>query len=212
MLYWTSKEGIKRKSLHSICVYVPLHMCVTYQSRHLFQSGQVCVFTEREGDLNDHAEPWENRRTSLWMMSFDVQLMDTLERILAVMWTQRGDTSTRHQWGFVLSLRYPHLLCFWASSIKYETLRQKEGGWKGREGGPQRAPLNAFEEPLRQAESWAQIHALRTYKHTHADPLDEWVGRQISAFASSVFDHFSRIFHKGNIVHEIRPKSFTSWC
>lgn len=171
----------------------------------------VCSRKERE-DLNDHAEPWENRGTSLWMMSFDVQLMDTLERILAVMWTPRGDTSTRHQWGFVLSLRYPYLLCFQASSIKYESLRQKEGGWKGRERGPQRAPLDAFEETLRQAESWAQTHALCTYKHTHADPLDQWVGGQISTFASSVFDHFSQKYHKGNIVHEIRPKSLTCRC
>lgn len=100
----------------------------------------------------------------------------------------RGDTSPRHQWAFTLSLRYLFLLCFWASSIKYETLRQKEGEWKGWERGPQRIPLNAFEEALRRGVSWAQMYTPYTNTYTPIPP--KWCGQirwQISAFASCVF-------------------------
>lgn len=71
--------------------------------------------------------------------------------------------------GLALSLRYLHLLCFQASSIKYETLRQKEAEWKGRERGPQRAPLNAFEGAT-EMRSVVRIEHINTHRHAYTRP------------------------------------------
>lgn len=130
--------------------------------------------------------------------------------------TERGDTSPGHQWGLALSLRYLHLLCFRARSIKYETLRQKEAEWKGRERGPQRAPLNAFEGPLRWGVSWGLNIQTHTGTHNPPAPTNEWVVEQISTFASSVFvlffDHSSGYTTKGTLWVKLDLKASVSRC
>lgn len=145
----------KREDLHSIFASVCHSVCVSLISQDTCLKAGKCVCSWRRRGVSTTTQSWQNRGTSLWKMSFDVLLMDSLEGIMGEMQTQ-ADTERRHfrhQWSFALSLRYPYLLCFWASSIKYESLRQKEGEWIGRERRPQRAPLYAFEEPLRQGVS-----------------------------------------------------------
>lgn len=133
----------------------------------------------------------QKRWTSLWppLICCSYSLLKGLGEWNTERHRGRGDTSPRHQWAFTHSLRYLFLLCFWASSIKYETLRQKEGEWKGWQWGPQRAPLNAFEEALRRGVSWVQMYAPCTNTHTNT-PIPKWCGQirwQISTFASCVF-------------------------
>lgn len=126
--------------------------------------------------------------------------------------TERGDTSPGHQWGLALSLRYLRLLCFRASSIKYETLRQKEAEWKGRERGPQRAPLSAFEGAT-EMRSVVRIEHINTQTHISPTPppqMNGWWSKYPHLhllFFCFLFWSLVRIYHKRNTVGEIRPKS-----
>lgn len=186
---------------------LPLHICITHQSRHLFESVCVYVCAQREGGcLNNRTVPTAMGRFHCWSLwsgahRFSWNKRDTERE------RERGDTSARRQWAFSLSLRYLSLLCFRASSIKYETLRQKEGEWKGRERGPSRAPLNAFEETLRRGASWVRtLHALtHTYTNLPND-VGGWDGKYTHLHLV-FFDHFSRMYHKRSMISEIRPKS-----
>lgn len=179
--------------------------CVSLISQDTSLKAAMCVYKYIEGGVSMTILSQQNRgrhRGSLWSPARIFSWKDWEDGEWGTLRDRsRGDTSPRHQWAFILSFRYPSLLCFWASSIKYETLRQKEGKWKGRGAGATKATTQCLWRGT-ETKSVVSANVCTLHTHTHTKPF-KWCGRigwQTHTFASCVFRSFVRIIsQKGRL-------------